>query len=233
MKDYFIEIKESGKLYIDRIFFESYYPVLFSCKNKLDEHFMCVCCQNNEDGQKWLLGKLDVHTIIKMLKNEITVRDLFLKHTLSKVSINTINGEFQLHYNNDDWNNDSIYLPKADSYLDPDEGEFDEDIEYYRQEQRKKYNNSALFKNIFQQKAQASGTQLEIDNFEYSCTASINITREVLKNYKEITDINIMIVRSPHTEYADHNSKLYKRIEINDNQHCNSPKIEEYLTLAA
>ncbi|MGP1594307.1 MAG: DUF6575 domain-containing protein [Treponema sp.] len=191
MKNYFIEMKESGKLYIDRIFFESYYPVLFSCKNKLDEHFMCVCCQNNGDGQKWLLGKVDVHTIIKMLKNEITVRDLFLKHTSSKVSINTINGEFHQHYNNDDWSNDSIYLPKADSYLDPDEGEFDEDIEYYRQEQRKKYNNSTFL------------------------------------SYKEIS---IMIVSSLHTQYTNHNSKLYKRIEINDKQQCNSP---EYLTLAA
>ena len=184
-------MKESGKLYIDRIFFESYYPVLFSCKNKLDEHFMCVCCQNNGDGQKWLLGKVDVHTIIKMLKNEITVRDLFLKHTSSKVSINTINGEFHQHYNNDDWSNDSIYLPKADSYLDPDEGEFDEDIEYYRQEQRKKYNNSTGFKNIFQSKVQTGGTQLEINKFEYSCTYGIDIISEVLKNYKKIADITI------------------------------------------
>ena len=188
---------------------------------------MCVCCQNNGDGQKWLLGKVDVHTIIKMLKNEITVRDLFLKHTSSKVSINTINGEFHQHYNNDDWNNDSIYLPKADSYLDPDEGEFDEDIEYYRQEQRKNYNNSTGFKNIFQSKVQTGGTQLEINKFEYSCTYGIDIISEVLKNYKEI---NIMIVSSLHTQYTNHNSKLYKRIEINDKQQCNSP---EYLTLAA
>lgn len=186
-------MKESGKLYVDKIFFESYYPVLFSCKNKFDEHFMCVCCQNNENGQKWLLGKVDVHTIIKMLKNEITVRDLFLKHTSSKVSINkTINGEFQLHYNNDDWNNDSIYLPKADSYLDPDEGEFNEDIEYYyRQEQRKKYNNSALFKNIIQPKVQTGGAQLEVDEAKYSCTYGIDIISEVLKNYKKIVDITI------------------------------------------
>ena len=32
---------------------------------------------------------------------------------------------------NSDWNEDSIYLPKEDSYMFADEGEFADDISYY------------------------------------------------------------------------------------------------------
>ena len=225
MSNVFVESKEIGKLYIDRILFESYYPVLFSCKNEIGAHFICVCCQNNKDGKKWLLGKTDVHNIIKALKNKITIRDLLLNYTSLKISIDTIKGESQLHYNNDDWSNNSIYLPKDDSYLDPDEGEFDEDIEYYRQEQLKRYNGSALFKNVLQKKLETDGTQLEIDSFECFCTDNIDITSEVLKNCREIANIIITNVEPKKVEY-EYNRKINNYLELDISDKIQRDKIQ-------
>lgn len=112
-------------LYYDRILFESYWPIIFSCKSNTDEHYICVCCQNNNSGIKWLVGKTDVTNIISLLEGDISLRDLLLKHTETKISIDYKEGKFSLAYNNDDWNDDSIYLPKIDSYMDADPGEFD------------------------------------------------------------------------------------------------------------
>jgi len=215
MKDFFMEIKKNGKLYTDRIFFESYYPILFSCKNEIGEHFICVCCQNNKDGKKWLIGKTEVHNIIKLLKNEITIRDLLLNYTSSKISIDKTNSGSKIDYNNDDWMTDSIYLPKEDSYLDPDNGEFDDDIEYYAQERIKKQYSSNVFKNIIQKEVKNDGIKLEVDHLEFSFTAGTEIRSEVLKNYKEIVDISITAMKSIKIEYkrnvkANNNLKPYE-----------------------
>ena len=43
----FVNTDKYGKLYIDRILFESGFPIIFTCKNDFNEIFICVCCQNN------------------------------------------------------------------------------------------------------------------------------------------------------------------------------------------
>ena len=68
----FVNTEKYGKLYIDRILFESNFPIIFTCKNDADEIFICVCCQNNIKGCKWLVGKTDAINIIRMLKDELT-----------------------------------------------------------------------------------------------------------------------------------------------------------------
>lgn len=120
----FICLEEYGKLYIDRILFESYFPIIFTCKNENGEIFICVCCQNNEKGCKWLLGKTDGISIVKMLKDEITIRELLLTFSSGKISVDYVHGEYAVEYNNSDWNENSIYLPKKDSYMFAEEGEF-------------------------------------------------------------------------------------------------------------
>lgn len=130
----FLKLTKDERLDIDRILFESYYPILFSCKSNLNEHYICVCCKNNTDWIKWLIGKTDVNNIIMLLENNITLRELFLRHTESKISVDYKDGKYNIEYNNSDWNDDSIYLPKPDSYMDAEPGEFDDDILYYKNE---------------------------------------------------------------------------------------------------
>lgn len=132
--DKFIFIKEYGQLMIDRIFFDAGYPMLFSCKNEKNDLFICVCCQNNSMGQKWLLSLTSPSSIIDLLQNKISIRDIFLLNNKNRISINYKNEKFEIVFDNEsDWKEDSIYLPKKGEYLDGDDGEFEEDIKYYEE----------------------------------------------------------------------------------------------------
>lgn len=127
----FIKLDEYGQLYIDRVLFESYFPIIFTCVNDNKEIFICVCCQNNKKGCKWLIGKTNSINIIRMLRNEITIRQLLLEYSSGRISVDYVGNEYVVAYNNSDWDENSSYLPKDDSYMYAEEGEFDEEIDYF------------------------------------------------------------------------------------------------------
>lgn len=127
----FVKINNDIQLYIDKIFLQSYFPIIFTCKDDENNIYMCVCCQNNKKTIKWLVGKTDAKSIIKVLKNEITILDVLLHNSSKHISITYTNGKYNIEYDNSDWIKNSKYLPKKDSYIYTDEGEFDEEIKYF------------------------------------------------------------------------------------------------------
>ena len=127
----FIKLDKYGQLYIDKILFESYFPIVFTCMNDSKDIFIGVCCQNNEKGCKWLLGKTTGISIVKMLQDEITVRQLLVDYSSGKISIDYMENEYSIAFNNSDWDKDSLYLPKEDSYMHAEDGEFEEEITYF------------------------------------------------------------------------------------------------------
>lgn len=132
MKNRFIYIEEWGELYIDKILFEVGYPVLFTCINDMRDLFVCVCCRNNEDGAKWLISRTTAGSIIQMLKNKISLRDIFLCGEGNRYSVNSFENKIDIIKNDDeDWGEDSIYLPKKNEYMDAEEDEYKEELLYY------------------------------------------------------------------------------------------------------
>lgn len=127
----FVELKNYGQLSIDKVLFEANFPIIFTCLNEKREIFMCVCCMNNKEGSKWLIGKTNGRIIVEMLQDKITIRQLLLEHSCGKITVDYKNGEYLVSYDNSDWNEESIYLPKEDSYMYADDGEFDEEISYF------------------------------------------------------------------------------------------------------
>lgn len=127
----FIKLDKYGQLYIDKILFESYFPIVFTCVNDNKDIFIGVCCQNNEKGCKWLLGKTNGISIVRMLRDEITIRQLLVDYSSGKISIDYKENEYSIAFNNSDWDNDSLYLPKEDSYMHAEDGEFEEEIAYF------------------------------------------------------------------------------------------------------
>ena len=134
----FIETKTKGRLFIDKILFESNIPILFVCKNEKDELFLCVCCQSNNNGRKWLVSGVDEETIIKMLSDRISLREAFLADDSFRLSVQRTKDGISIGYNEEDWKEESIYLPKKGEYMEAEEGEFDEEIEYYNERLRRK-----------------------------------------------------------------------------------------------
>ena len=134
MKEMF-NIKHIGCLTLDKVLFESYYPILFTCKDEKRNLFLCVCCQLDSGVQKWLISKTKVQNVIKMLKDEITIRDAFVKtDDNNKYSIIFKDCEYVIKINDvNDWNSKtSIYLPTEGEFMESEDGEFDEEIEYFR-----------------------------------------------------------------------------------------------------
>lgn len=132
MKHKFIKLDEWGELYIDKILFEAGYPVLFTCINGNRDLFICVCCQNNENGTKWLISKTTAGHVAKMLENGMTIRELFLEDEENRFSVNALGGEIEIVKNDKkDWSKDSIYPPKANEYMDAEDGEVEEEIRYF------------------------------------------------------------------------------------------------------
>ena len=70
--------------------------------------------------------------IIKMLSDEISLRDAFLADDSFRLSAQRTKDSFSIGYNEEDWKEGSIYLPKKDEYMEAEEGEFDEEIDYYK-----------------------------------------------------------------------------------------------------
>lgn len=127
----FINTDRYGKFYYDKILFEAQYPIIFSCKNEYGEIFIGVCCQYNEQAHRWLLGKTEPTNIVRVLRDEMTIRQLLTEYCSKRMSVAYINGAYVMDYHSDDWEKDSIYLPKKDSYMWAEPGEFDEEIGYF------------------------------------------------------------------------------------------------------
>ncbi len=130
----FMEIKDLGCLKFDKILFESYYPILFTCKNEKEQLFLCSCCQKNKKGTKWLITETKPEIIIKILTDKITLRNGFLSNKNSQITVFINSSSEKVINKNDpiDWDEEiSIYLPDKDEYMDVEDGEFKEEIEYY------------------------------------------------------------------------------------------------------
>lgn len=93
----FITLNKYGELYIDKILFETYFPIIFTCKNENNDIFICVCCQCNENGCKWLVGRTNGSFIVRMLQNEITIRQLLLDCCTEKISVDYKTRNMLLH----------------------------------------------------------------------------------------------------------------------------------------
>ena len=125
----FIDTERYGQLNIDKVFFESYFPIIFTCRSSNNKLFFVVCYKNNSEGCKWLVAKTNSAAIIRLLKDEITAREVLLQ-SQERFSVD-YNGAYAFNESDEDFNASSIYLPKKDSYMYAEEGEFDEEIVYY------------------------------------------------------------------------------------------------------
>lgn len=133
MKD-FMTIDGLGSLKIDVVLFESYYPILFTCINEKKESFLCVCCQSNSQGRRWMITKTTPKVVIKMLNNKIMLRKAFLEFPKIQITVLEQGGSISIIKNDEaEWDYDSSKsLPDKDEYMDSEEGEFEEEISYYK-----------------------------------------------------------------------------------------------------
>ena len=67
-----------------------------------------------------------------MLKDEMTIRQLLLENSSGNISVDYVkNTGYVVAYDNSDWDLNSPYLPKEDSYMFAEDGEFEDEINYF------------------------------------------------------------------------------------------------------
>ncbi len=126
IENIFRKIQGFQCIVLDKILFESKYPVLFTCKNGEDV-YLFICCLVNSEKIQWIGSKTTYENLIKLLRNEITIRKAFLNVTNEKIVIE-YNGEkvnYSVKKATDILEN---MLPTSGEYMDAEDGEFDEEI---------------------------------------------------------------------------------------------------------
>ena len=111
---------------IDKILFESSYPILFTCIENINI-YLFICCVNNSDETKWVGTKTSYPNLIELLTNEITIRDAFANVTDKKFLITKkVTG---VNFNEVDFKDlPQDLLPTAGEFLETESGELEEEI---------------------------------------------------------------------------------------------------------
>lgn len=179
----FVKIPNYGLLKIDRVIFEASYPILFTCLSEKNELFVCVCCQNNDKGKKWLISKVSSDTMVKMLKDEIPIRDAFLEDSCCRITVHKYKEKTDIYFDDEnDWSENSIYLPQKGEYLEADPDEFCEEIAYYQNRETipysEKYSNLVGVVEEVQSDVEPVSIEFPLVEFEVN-------TKEILVKYVE------------------------------------------------
>lgn len=129
----FMIVDKLGLLEIETVLVEMNEPVFFICKNEKEDLFLCSCCQSNKNGKKWLITRTSPSVIVKILKDDITLREAFLKFKDIQVSVCSLDGVTKItEHDPVDWDyENSIFLPDKEEYMDAEDDEFSEEISYY------------------------------------------------------------------------------------------------------
>jgi len=201
---YFSNVPDFGNLYLEEILFEDECPILFTlCNENSSARFIAVCCDFRKE-QRWIISTVDISSIIDLLKDKITIRDIF---TIPKSSY--VIGVWKHGYDN------VIYtlcnfnqipkedLPSADVYFEAENGEFDEYITFLE---------SLSYGNI---------TVDKIKNIIYR--ANTNNLNYIIKNDNFLENINLNSI-VPCNEQKAHYIHLPKKEKndesYNDNIKC-------------
>lgn len=198
----FITLDKYGEITIDKVIFESYYPIIFTCKSNNNDLFICVCYQHNADACGWLVGKTQPDLLIKLLRDEITVRDIIDKYATDKFKISLVGKVYTVENESAGWF-DKDCLPKEDSFLCVDDGEFDEEIDYYLSMNFPKYSEKA-FKEIIQTVNQISQNMAPL--IETAATFAgvlheLKLPTELMSTLSIIEEIGVQLAQSVPSKY--------------------------------
>ena len=120
-------VSELKGIRLDMVLFEAKYPIIFTCK-KENQKYLFSCCAYSSNDVKWIGVKTDSNTVLKMLQNEITVREAFLKDE-GKLMVISYNGQKVICEFLDKDGVSPELLPVEEMYFEAEEGELQEEME--------------------------------------------------------------------------------------------------------
>lgn len=119
-------------LYMDMIFLEDIRPVLFTCVDEYNTLYICSCFRANGERADWMIVQTSEESVIALLTNQMPIHDVFSNGR--EIFIMTLMaGTRKLEtkaFPRREVPEDTF--PTDGYYMEPDEGEFDEEIEELR-----------------------------------------------------------------------------------------------------
>ena len=106
---------------LDKILFESKYPVMFTCKNN-DDIYLFICCKVSVEKVVRIGTKTDYDTLVGLLENKLTIRDAFLGVTAIKQLVE-YDGKNAFSKAIESKDIPEKLLPTAGEYMDAEEDE--------------------------------------------------------------------------------------------------------------
>jgi len=134
-------------LTIDIVLVDYIYPVLFTCVDNAENLYIVTCYHADGNTMEWLIADTTPQKVIAMLRNEVTIRSLFLGTPLwrailcagetvpsiEKVSSRSI---------------DQRTLPTSGEFMDADDGEFQEEIGLLTSRNKDSYGKAAVLGSV-------------------------------------------------------------------------------------
>lgn len=126
----FSNVPRFKNISLDKVLFESKYPVMFTCKNDNDI-YLFICCLVNSNSIKWIGTKTNYDILIAMLENKVTIHNAFLSVTDEKIVIE-YNSDKVIYsiLKSDDIQKD--LLPTAGEYMDAEDDEYIQEITEFK-----------------------------------------------------------------------------------------------------
>lgn len=122
---YFKNVVNVGDLFFEYSFMYMDGPIVFTCVDRQGDLYLCVCRDAYEQVE-WLVSKIDVCTLRKLVGNQISINEALLSDKQEIIQIiwdPETKTEHSKHFLVDNLPND--LLPEEDVFLD-DDGESDE-----------------------------------------------------------------------------------------------------------
>lgn len=126
----FSNVPRFKNISLDKVLFESKYPVMFTCKNDNDI-YLFICCLVNSNSIKWIGTKTNYDILIEMLENKVTIHNAFLSVTDEKIVIEYNSDKVTYSIlKSDDIQKD--LLPTAGEYMDAEDDEYIQEITEFK-----------------------------------------------------------------------------------------------------
>lgn len=118
---------------IDRIFLMTNVPILFGGIDDKGTTYICAMYHSDQEKRQWIISECSPLMIARMLSDQITIKKAFMQCEAAHIIFTQYyNGTTSVNYYSDSEWKERSELPDTGAMMDADEGEFDEDIKYYR-----------------------------------------------------------------------------------------------------
>lgn len=131
-----------GSLWYENIFVSETNPILYTCVDKQNNHYICLFSVESAKLRKWLISPVEIQAIVDMLEDKITIRECLAQRknkNPNKYTVVQVGNKLSCLINEPvDWDyGASKVLPTKGAYMEAEEDEFKEEIQEYLEMQRK------------------------------------------------------------------------------------------------